>query len=65
MANTTDNVILTLAEAAALLRMNKEVLRRRMRQGDIPGGRKVGADWKFNRQALLDWVAAGHQGEES
>ena len=56
-----DNAILTLREAARLLRMHKEVVRRKAKKGEIPGGRLIGQRWRFSRQALINWVAIGEE----
>jgi excisionase family DNA binding protein len=49
--------VLTLAEAAELLRVEVEALRAWAEAGDVPG-RRLGGDWRFRRAALLDWLAA-------
>ena len=49
--------VLTLQEAAALLRLPDESLRERALAGDLPG-RKFGEEWRFSRSALLAWLAA-------
>jgi excisionase family DNA binding protein len=47
--------ILTVAEAAKLLRMSEEIVRQLAREGKIPAG-KVGRSWRFSRRALLRLV---------
>jgi excisionase family DNA binding protein len=63
----TDPELLTPKEAATLLRMNLETVRRLLRAGELPG-RKVGPrQWRIRRSDLerrlapqpLDTVAAG------
>ncbi len=49
--------VLTLHEAAHLLRIGIDELDRLARQNDIPG-RRIGVYWRFNRAALLVTVAA-------
>jgi excisionase family DNA binding protein len=50
--------VLTLPEAAALLRLGVEDVRARAAAGDLPG-RAFGDEWRFARGALLAWLAAG------
>jgi excisionase family DNA binding protein len=47
--------VLTLAEAAALLRIDANELERLARQHSVPG-RRVGSSWRFNCTALLAWL---------
>jgi excisionase family DNA binding protein len=55
-AGSTDGV-LTLDEAAELLRVSLDALRARAEAGDVPG-RLLGGEWRFRRDALLDWLGA-------
>lgn len=50
--------ILTLAEAAAMLRLPIEAVRTRAIAGDLPG-RAFADEWRFSRAALLTWLAHG------
>jgi excisionase family DNA binding protein len=50
--------VLTLTEAAALLRLPAEVLGARASAGDLPG-RLFGDEWRFSRSAVLAWLARG------
>jgi excisionase family DNA binding protein len=50
--------VLTLEEAAALLRLPIEAVRARAIAGDLPG-RAFGDEWRFPRAALLTWLAHG------
>jgi excisionase family DNA binding protein len=52
------NDVLTLEEAAKLLKLPLEVVRARAEEGDLPG-RRFGKEWRFARTALLDWLAQG------
>lgn len=45
-----------LIEAAAFLKMNAEVLRRKAKRGDVPASR-VGKRWVFIREHLADYVS--------
>jgi hypothetical protein len=50
--------VLTLEEAAILLRLPIEAVRTRAVAGDLPG-RAFGDEWRFSRVALLAWLADG------
>lgn len=50
--------VLTLQEAATLLRLPVEALRASALAGDVPG-RAFGEEWRFARAALLAWLAGG------
>ena len=47
--------ILNIDEACKLLGVSAKTLAKILRESDIPG-RKIGREWKFSRQALIDWV---------
>jgi excisionase family DNA binding protein len=53
----TDEV-LTLEEAAALLKVLPDAVSARAEEGDLPG-RRLGKAWRFSRLALLAWLADG------
>ena len=48
--------ILTLDEAAALLRLEAPALDQAAQNGELPG-RKIGGEWRFSKEALLSWLA--------
>ena len=50
--------VLTLEEAAALLKLPAETVRSRAEDGDLPG-RLFGEQWRFARLAVLTWLADG------
>jgi excisionase family DNA binding protein len=50
--------VLTLDEAAALLKVPADAVRARAEAGDLPG-RRFGNDWRFIRSAILDWLREG------
>jgi excisionase family DNA binding protein len=52
-----DSAILTLEELAEYLKLPVEVLQPEVDRGQIPG-RKIGADWRFLRAAIDDWLRA-------
>ncbi len=47
--------VLTLDEAAELLRASGAAVRALAAAGELPG-REVGGEWRFARAALLDWL---------
>src|SRR5438034_9469516 len=47
--------ILTLAEAAELLRVDEETVTKMAERGDPPG-RKLGDEWRLTRSAVLRWL---------
>jgi excisionase family DNA binding protein len=49
--------VLTLPEAAHLLRLEDAAVRAAADAGELPG-RRVGEEWRFSRSALLDWLGA-------
>ena len=48
--------VLTLAEAAAFLRVEAEELRRAADAGRVPG-RAIGAEWRFVKATLVEWLS--------
>jgi excisionase family DNA binding protein len=48
--------VLTLPQLAELLQVDEKTVRSLATAGDLPG-RKVGRQWRFSRQAVLDWLA--------
>jgi excisionase family DNA binding protein len=55
MENTQSD-ILTVDEAAELLKIPRSSVYKLAQQGKIPG-QKVGRHWRFNRKTLLKWIA--------
>ena len=51
--------ILTIAEAAQYLRISLSSLYKLSQDGKIPA-QKVGKHWRFHKQTLTDWIAAGN-----
>src|SRR5687767_490294 len=49
--------VLTLAEAAALLRVSEDGLKGDADAGKLPG-RFVAGEWRFSKTALLAWLAS-------
>jgi excisionase family DNA binding protein len=54
----TNKPILNVDEAAALMGVSVKTFNKVLHQERVPA-RKVGREWKFSRQALIDWVGAG------
>ncbi|MGQ0551590.1 MAG: helix-turn-helix domain-containing protein [Planctomycetota bacterium] len=52
-----DRDILNIDGAAAFLGVSIKTFSKVLREGDVPG-RKVGREWKFARQALIEWVSS-------
>jgi len=50
--------LLTVDEAAEVLKLSVHMVRRLAAEGKIPGG-KVGRQWRFSRRQLQEWVEAG------
>jgi excisionase family DNA binding protein len=45
----------TAAEVADLLRLNHQVVQRKLQAGDIPGFR-IGREWRVEREQLMTWL---------
>lgn len=50
---------LTVKEAADLLSMNPESLRRIAKEGKVSGSRKIGGKWLFDSKAIQDYIRWG------
>lgn len=55
----SDSGVLTLAEAAALLRVPEEGLRGDAEAGHVPA-RKVAGEWRFVQATLLEWLSSAN-----
>ena len=62
MTTVPDRDILNIEEAAALLGVSVKTFNKALHTDNLPA-RKIGREWKFSRQALIDWVGAGRSGE--
>lgn len=47
--------VMTVEQLADLLRIPEEEVQAAAEAGQLPG-RKIGAQWRFSRQAVLDWL---------
>jgi len=54
--------VLTVDEAADLLRVNRKTLYAAIRRGEIPGARRVGRTVRISRTRLVQWLANGQAG---
>ena len=54
-ASPSEPDVLTLSEAAELLRVDSTELEQLASRSEVPA-RRVGSSWRFNRDALLAWV---------
>jgi excisionase family DNA binding protein len=50
--------VLTVAEAAQLLRVEPSAVDARIDDGGIPA-RRLGTEWRISRVALMEWLAQG------
>lgn len=57
-----EDLILTLEEASELFKVSTKTFLKILREEDLPA-RKIGREWRFSRQALLEWMVAGHSQE--
>jgi excisionase family DNA binding protein len=57
-ATAAEPEVLTLQEAADLLRVDPGIVRELAEGGELPG-RRLGGDWRFSRQGLLQWLGGG------
>jgi excisionase family DNA binding protein len=55
--------VLTLAEAAELLRTDEQTLAQVAERGELPG-RRLGGEWRFARSAVLRWLAGAGEEED-
>jgi excisionase family DNA binding protein len=49
--------VLTVGEAAALLRVEEADVTAAAEAGELPG-RRIGSEWRFAREALMVWLGA-------
>ena len=57
-STTTLGDVLTLSEAASLLRVEVAPLAELAEEGAVPV-RKIGEEWRFSRTALMQWLHSG------
>jgi excisionase family DNA binding protein len=56
--------VLTLEEAAELLRVPAEAVLAGAERGELPG-RMLAGEWRFARSALLAWLSGGDSGQRT
>jgi excisionase family DNA binding protein len=54
--------VMTLAHVAELLQSGEDTVQALAEKGELPG-RRIGAEWRFARSAVLDWLAGGERKE--
>ncbi len=57
-------VLLTVEEAAALLRISPKTAKDWARAGELPGAFKIGREWRVKRDELLAWMNGGGERSE-
>ena len=62
MTGSPDREIMTIEEAAQLLGVSVKTFNKVLHTQSIPA-RKIGREWKFSRQALIDWIGEGRSDE--
>ncbi|MCM1567016.1 MAG: helix-turn-helix domain-containing protein [Dehalobacter sp.] len=58
-----ENEVLDVTQAAELLKIGRSTLLKLVRENVIPA-KKVGRQWRFSRQALLEWLKNGQAKKE-
>ena len=58
MSESNSRDILNVEEAAALLGVSVKTFNKVLHSQNLPA-RKIGREWKFSRQALIEWVGSG------
>lgn len=53
-----NNEILNLEQAVEFLRVSEKTLIKLLREEHIPA-RKIGREWRFSKEALINWLASG------
>jgi excisionase family DNA binding protein len=56
-------VLYTAAEVAEVLRLNPQVVQRKLQAGEIPGYR-IGREWRVEHSKLVEWLE-GHSNQRS
>lgn len=52
--------VLTVGEAASLLRVDEAQLLKAVQRGEVPG-RRIANDWRFSRSALISWLSGSEE----
>jgi excisionase family DNA binding protein len=56
----TAPLMLSFSQALPLTSLSRNTLYSLLKAGEVPGARKLGNTWRFNRTMFLDWL--GHKG---
>ncbi len=56
--------IMTVTQLAEYLQCNKSTIYRLIKKGQIPAF-KIGADWRFKRDLIEEWMRQQHQKSSS
>ena len=56
--------ILNLEEACEFLSVSERTLIKLLREEHLPA-RKIGREWRFGKQALINWISSGDSSEHS
>ncbi|GIM46994.1 hypothetical protein DNHGIG_25430 [Collibacillus ludicampi] len=51
--------LLDFKQAAEFLRVSDKVLMKLLQEENVPA-RKIGNQWRFSKQALINWIAEGN-----
>ncbi len=62
MSESNSRDILNIEEAAALLGVSIKTFNKVLHGQNLPA-RKIGREWKFSRQALIEWVGSGRSSD--
>jgi len=60
--NDMEKDILNLEEACEFLSVSERTLIKLLREEHLPA-RKIGREWRFGRQALINWISSGDSSE--
>jgi excisionase family DNA binding protein len=60
-STTEEPKVMTAEEVARLLRVNRKTVYAAFKQGEIPGGRRIGGTIRFSRERVLEWLAQGQE----
>lgn len=58
-ANGEQPMVLTVDEAAELLRVERKTLYDAIGRGEVPGVRRIGRLIRLSRNSVLEWLASG------
>jgi len=58
MSEKPQQEVLNIEQAAELLGVSVKTFNKVLHSESLPG-RKIGREWKFSRQALIDWIGNG------